>query len=152
MKTKLYLSLSLGLLIFSFLGFTPKTEKAGQVMIYGIVYTNACTSSETYQHYTYNLVNPEIYSKEMDKMKLELQQKYPNAKRIKVGSSKFDLGSSATNMCIIKWTNNNNKCSYDVLWIQFGITEQDALDRAIKHKKEWADSKANHSVLEQKYW
>ena len=149
MKTKLLSLLGL-LIIFSAFSFRSKTDKDGLVMIYGVVYTTACKSSETYQHYEYKVVSEAVYNAEATKMKLELQKTYPAAKRIKVSSSKFDFGNSATDMCILKWTNTNNGCSYDVVWVQFGTSEQDAVDRAVKHKKEWADNKANYVVLVQK--
>ena len=127
-------------------------QKTNQVMIYGIAYTTACKSNETYQNYRYKLVPESNYSNAMELMKKELIDQFPNATRIKVGSSKFDYGNSATNMCIIRWTNTNNNCQYFVLSVHFGKTEQEALDKAISHKKEWANKDAPYNIQDQKYW
>lgn len=150
MKTKLILSLSLAFALATIFAF--KNKQSNHVMIYGIAYTTACKSSETYQNYRYKLVLESSYNTAMELMKKEIQNQFPNATRIKVGSSKYDYGSSATNMCIIKWTNTINNCQYPVLSVHFGKTEQEALDKAIEHKKEWADRDAAYSILVQKYW
>lgn len=155
MKTKTFrnvafvaASISMFFLIMSFKG----KEKIDQVMIYGIAYTTACKLSETYQNYRYKLVPESNYTVAMELMKKELQNQFPTATRIKVGSSKYDYGASATNMCIIRWTNTNKNCQYFVLSVHFGKTEQEALDKAISHKKEWADKDAPYNIQDQKYW
>lgn len=76
---------------------------------------------------------------------------YPKATRIRMGSSASDY-STASNVCVIKWVNNSNNCSYNVISVLFGKTRQEAFDKAIALKKEWADNNANYSILEQKYW
>jgi hypothetical protein len=138
-------------IVSSTLSFRPK-ENIAQVMIYGIVYTTACNSYETYQHYRYKLVPESSYNAERNVMRKELESRYPNAKRIRVESSRYDYGSAATNMCIIKWTNTKNNCQYDVLSVHFGKTEQEALNKATSHKSEWADRGAPSSIVIQKYW
>ena len=67
-------------------------------------------------------------------------------------SSKFDFGTSATNMCVIKWGKVNNNCGYDVVSVHFGTTEADALNRAIKHKNLWAGNNVSYSIMTQTYW
>lgn len=149
MKTKLIL---LSLIFALATTFAFKNKQSNQVMIYGIAYTTACKSSETYQNYRHRLVPESNYNTAMELMKKEIQNQFPNATRIKVGSSKYDYGSSASNMCIIKWVNTSNNCQYSVLSVHFGKTEQEALDKANSHKKEWADRDATSSILVQKYW
>ena len=120
-------------------------------MIYGGVYKTACKSNTTYEHYELKPVQASIASKEIELMRLDLIKRFPNTpqEKIKVKSSK-DLFGSATNVCVITWTNTGNNCSYDVLYVQFGISKEDAYNRALKHKKETADNvDATTKILEE---
>jgi hypothetical protein len=128
----------------------PRTT-TNQVMVFGIVYTNQC-NSEAYEFFSSKLVDEGNYYQEQKDLETNLKREYPNAKRIRTGSSKFDFGSSATNMCVIKWKGGNSNCSYDVVSVHFGTTEADALNRAIKHKNMWGGTNVSYSIMTQKYW
>jgi hypothetical protein len=130
---------------------TKKQSATDQVMIYGIVYTNQC-NSEAYEYYTYKVVGESSYHQEERNMESKLRNDYPNAKRIKVGSSRFDYGKSATNMCIIKWQVKGNNCTYHFAAAYFGKSESDALNNAISKKNTWAGQNASYSILIEKYW
>lgn len=151
MKTKRNLLLALIALVITMSSFIIPKSTTTQVMVYGIVYTNQC-NSEAYEYYTYKVVNESNYQQEQRNMESELKSDYPNAKRIKVSSSRYDYGASATNMCIIKWQVNNNNCSYQYAAAYFGKTESEALNNAINKKNTWAGQNANYSILTQKYW
>lgn len=127
------------------------SKAVNKVMVYGLVYTNKC-NTEAYEYFSYKVVDASNYYQEEKALEAELKNEYPNAKKIRVGSSKFDFGTSATNMCVIKWGKENNNCGYDVVSVHFGTTEADALNRAIKHKNMWAGSNASYSIMTQIYW
>ncbi len=128
-----------------------KIATSNQIMLYGIAYTKQC-NSEVYRTYTTKLIDADDYYEEKEKMESYLENGYPNSSRVKVSSSKFDFGTSATNMCIIKWTKKNNDCYYDVLYVAFGTSQQDAYSRAEKQKNSYGGVNANYMILDQKYW
>lgn len=148
MKTKLILSISLMFALAIIFAF--KNKQSDLVMIYGVVYTDKCNSENSFSYLT-ETVSKDNYYAEQQKMKKKLQSWYPDATRIRMGSSASDY-STATNVCVIKWVNNSNNCSYNVISVLFGKTRQEALDKAIALKKEWAQANATYSILEQKYW
>jgi len=148
MKAKQILSL---VLVFALAtGFAFKNKQSNTVMIYGVVYTDKCNSENAHSYLT-KVVSRDNYYAEQQEMKKKLQDWYPNATRIRMGSSASDYGT-ASNVCVIKWTNNNNNCSYNVISVLFGKTQQEAINKAISHKKEWADANSPYTILEQKYW
>ncbi|TDO99097.1 hypothetical protein [Flavobacterium sp. 245] len=151
MKKRSLYATTLLLLLITMSSFVLKNNANEQVMIYGLVYSNRC-NTETYEFFSHKLVDASNYYQEEKDLETTLKSKYPNAKRIRVGSSKFDFGKSASNMCVIKWAKENNNCGYDVVSVHFGTTEADALNRAIKHKNLWAGSNASYTILMQKYW
>lgn len=152
MKTKRNLLLVFIVLVITMSSFIMKPQSTiGQVMVYGIVYSNQC-NSEAFEYYTYKVVGESNYQQEQRNMESELRDDYPNAKRIKVSSSRYDYGSSATNMCIIKWQTKSNNCSYEFASVSFGKTESEALNNAINKKNTWGGQNANYSILTQKYW
>ncbi|MDP3916228.1 MAG: hypothetical protein Q8R96_21080 [Bacteroidota bacterium] len=122
-----------------------------KVMLFGFVYMQKCNSEEV-EYHTELLVDESSYVEESKKLETELTKEHPNAKRITVGSSKFDYGSSATNMCLIKWRGGSKACGYYVLSISFGKTQQDALNNAMKKKNTYADSNVAFEIVEQKFW
>lgn len=133
-------------------GFTKSTTNAGQVMLFGFVYMSKCNSAEV-EYHTEQLVDETNYQEDAKKLEAALNEKYPNAKKIKVGSSKFDYGSSATNMCLIKWRGGSKTCSYYVFSISFGKTQQEALNNAMKRKKlNEQERDAYYEIVEQKFW
>jgi hypothetical protein len=138
---------------FIFLSFTKETRKAasGQIMLYGVAYTAQC-NTEAYKTYTYQLIDTADYNKEKQNLEAQLNNWEPNATRIRVSSSKYDFGESATNMCVIKWSKKSNNCSYEVVYVAFGSSHEDALNRAIKQKNSYGGSDVSYSILENKYW
>lgn len=129
----------------------PRIAASSQIMLYGVAYTTQC-NTEAYKTYTHQLIDPADYNKEKQIMEAQLNNWEPNATRIRVSSSKYDFGESATNMCVVKWSKKSNNCTYEVVYVAFGTSQQDALDRAIKQKNSYAGSDANYSILENKYW
>jgi hypothetical protein len=131
--------------------FWGNPTNASQVMLFGFVYMQKCNSEEV-EYHTELLVVESGFREESKKLEAALATEYPNAKRIKVGCSKIDYGSSATNMCLIKWLGGSKACSYYVFSISFGKTQQDALNNAMKKKNTYADKNAAYEIVEQKYW
>jgi len=138
------------ILLAIFFGFSSKTDQNSSVMIYGIVYNDHC-NSEAFEHFTSKLVSSENYYKEQQSLESYLKKEYPNARKIRTGSSKFDY-STATNMCVIKWQSGSSKCAYDVVSVLFGKKESEALNNAINHKNKWAGSNVNYTIVKQTYW
>lgn len=152
MKKKFNLIATALIVLLTMSSFVLKNKQASnKVVVYGLVYTNKC-NTEAFEYFSHKLVNANNYYQEEKKLESELRSEYPNAKRIRVGSSRFDFGTSARNMCVIKWGKQNNNCGYDVVSVHFGTTESDALNRAIKHKNLWAGSNASYSFVTQTYW
>ncbi len=152
MKTKKVLLPLLALLILTLTSFVLKPKATpSQVMVYGIVYTNQC-NSEAYEYFTYKTVAESDYQQAQRNMESLLRDEYPNAKRIKVSSSRYDYGNSATNMCVIKWKSKNNNCTYEFASVSFGKTEAEALNKAIDKKNMWAGQNASYVIISQKYW
>lgn len=152
MKKKRNLLLTLTVLVLTMSSFIVKPKSvSNQVMVYGIVYTNQC-NSEAFEYYTYKVVEESNYQQEQRNVESELRNDYPNAKRIKVSSSRYDYGSSATNMCIIKWQVKGYNCTYQYAAAYFGKSESDALNNAISKKNTWAGQNASYSILIEKYW
>lgn len=128
-----------------------KTKSSGEVMIYGVMYINKC-GREASMTYATKVVSANNVTRAKAEFKSQLEDSYPNASRIRVSSSDFDFGISASNSCVISWTKTNNNCSYKVISVLFGRTEQEALDKAIKHKNTWAGSNTSHTIEKQIYW
>lgn len=127
------------------------TTKATRVMLFGFVYFQKCNSEEV-QHYRKLLVDEDSYDEELKIMEAKLNEDYPNAKRIMVGSSKFEYGSGVDHMCLIKWKAGSKTCSYFVHSISFGKTQKEALNNALNKKNTYANKKAVYEIVEQKYW
>jgi hypothetical protein len=127
------------------------TTKSTRVMLYGFVYFQKCNSEEV-QHYRKLLVDEDSYDEELKIMEAKLNEDYPNAKRIMVGSSKFEYGSGVDHMCLIKWRSGSKACGYFVHSISFGKTQKEALNNALDKKNTYADKKAAYEIVEQKYW
>lgn len=150
-RTNVLLLLLLILVAMSSFDSNRKIKFSNQVMVYGLVYTNHC-NSEAYEFFSSKLVDANNYYEEQKKIEAYLKSAYPNAKKIRTGSSKHDFGNTASNMCVIKWQSGNINCSYDVVSVHFGITQADALNRAIKHKNTWGGANVGYSIMTQKYW
>ena len=131
--------------------FWGNTTKTTRVMVYGYVYFQKCNSEEV-QYYRKLLVDEDSYQEESKNMEEKLNEDYPNAKRIMVGSSKFEYGSGVDHMCLIKWRAGSKACSYFVHSISFGKTQKEALNNALNKKNTYADKKAAYEIVEQKYW
>lgn len=125
-------------------------KESGQVMLYGYVYGTTCNSEVVIAHTT-RLVNADVYQQEVKNMETELHNANSGAK-IKVGNSKYDYGPSAKNMCMIKWQSGTAQCKYWVTTVSFGKTQQEALDKAMKKKNDYAARNAEYSIVEEKYW
>ncbi|PRZ23309.1 hypothetical protein [Flavobacterium granuli] len=152
MNTKRNLLLTAIVLVITMSSFIIKPKSiTNQVIIYGLVYSNQC-NSDAYEFFSSKLVDVNNYYQEQKDLEAYLKSEYPNAKRIKMGSSKYDFGATASNMCVIKWKGGTTNCSYDVVSVHFGTTETDALNRAIKHKNMWGGSNVSYSIMTQKYW
>jgi hypothetical protein len=153
MKSKNKLLVTLAVLLITLSSFIVKnnSNQSNQVMLYGVVYTTKC-NTEASMTFVTKLVSANNYNADQDDFKKQLQTWYPNASRIRVSSSKYDYGNSASNSCVISWTKNNNNCSYKVISVCFGKTEQEALNKAIDLKNTWAGSNTNYNIEEQKYW
>lgn len=145
-KTINYSFLIIVLLIST--SFALKRNAEGQVMVYGIVTTTQC-SSDGYYTYKYKIVDADDEYSAKTALKNDLENQYPSGK-VRVSSSKYDFGASASNVCILKWQKKNNGCGYNVLIFSFGKTEDDAYNRAETKKKTWADAGASSSVVEQR--
>jgi hypothetical protein len=130
---------------------TKEKGLPSQVMVYGLVYSNQC-NSEAYEFFSSKLVDVNNYYQEQKDLEAYLKSEYPNAKRIRMGSSKYDFGATASNMCVIKWKGGTTNCSYDVVSVHFATTEAEALNKAIKHKNMWGGSTVSYSIMTQKYW
>ena len=134
------------------LALSPKKNVDNQVMIYGIVYMQEC-NSESYQYFTNELVDASNYYVKQKEMETRLRKSHPNAKKIRVGSSKNDYGTSATNMCVIQWEKEaSNFCYYKVVAVAFGKSQSEASNNAIEKKDTWGGKNTNYSILESKYW
>lgn len=134
--------------------FMVKQNSTAQnrVMIYGVVYNDKqCPGGEASIAYATKMVSSDSYAVKTE-FQNELKASYPNSTRVRVSSSSYDYSSSATNSCVISWMKTNNNCSYKVISVLFGKTQQEALDKAIKHKNTWAGSNTNYTIEEQKYW
>lgn len=150
MKTTRTLLPFLMLLVITLSSFITKEKKyEGQVMIYGLVYINQC-NSEAFEYFSYRRVDASNYYEEQKKLETFLKNKYPNAMRVRTGSSRYDF-STATNMCVIKWRGGTNNCSYDVVSVHFGTSQADAYNRAISHKNSWAGSNTSFTIMYQEY-
>lgn len=131
---------------------SPKKNTDNQVMIYGIVYTQEC-SNQSFQYFTNELVDADNYYEKQNEMEADLWKSHPKAKKIKMGSSKSEYGSSATNMCVIQWKKEGSSfCLYNVVTVSFGKSQSEALEKAIKTKNDWAGKETNYTILESKYW
>jgi hypothetical protein len=152
MKKSLILTAIVVISIFCF-SFIVKTKNtnSNQIMLYGIAYGKQC-NSEAYMYYTYRLIDADDSYSEKENMQSDLEDWYPNATKIKVSTSKFDYGQSASNMCIIKWTNKSANCYYDVIYVAFGANQQDAYNRAEKQKNSYGGYDVSYQILDQKYW
>lgn len=148
MKTRLLLSLSVTIMLLANLSFVSKTEQ--RVMVYGIVYKNACISHQAYQTYYADLCPKSSSQAAKEYLEKKIAQEYPGAEK-RVKSSDYFL-STATNMCVIRWTNITNKCQYQVLSIHFGISKQQARDKAISNKNENADKGASYEIVQEEEW
>lgn len=149
-KTLILGAIALLLVLSSAFGTKEKTEN--RVLIYGIVYTQEC-NSESYQYFSHELVDAGNYPEKQKELESRLWKAYPNAKKIKMGSSKYDYGGSATNMCVIQWEKEGRKgCFFKVISISFGKSQTEADNKAIEKKNTWAGIHTSHSIIEQKYW
>ncbi len=129
-----------------------KSMNADTVMVYGIVYVEKC-NSEAYRYYAYEYANGDNYNDKQTKLKESLERDYPNAKRIRVGSSKKDFGNSAKGMCIIKWQKTGqNNCKYEFAAAYFGESGSDAYSKAMNEKNKWAGKDAYYTMLEEISW
>lgn len=143
-------AMALMLVVTSAFITNEKTEN--QVMIYGIVYTQEC-NNESYLYFTNELVDASNYYEKQNEMETRLWKSHPNAKKIRVGSSKNDYGTSATNMCVIQWEKEaSNYCYYKVVAVAFGKSQSEASNNAINKKNTWAGKNTNYVVLESRYW
>jgi hypothetical protein len=153
MKSRRKLVLILAVLVITMSSFIVKSKlnPYQQVMIYGIVYDNKC-NSEAAIGYSTMLVSIDNYNAEQINLEKQLKSWYPHATKIKVNSSKYSYGNKASNSCVISWMKNNNNCSYKVISICFGATQQEAFNKAIALKNSYAGSKTDYNIEEQKYW
>lgn len=152
MKTKITLLPILIFLVITLSSVTPKRESStAKVIVYGIVYVQEC-NFEAFGGMTYNIVEASSYKEAQRTMEASLKTQYPNAKRIRISSSRYDYGKSATNMCIIRWESKMYKCSYEVVSIYFGKTEAEALNTAIEEKNAWAGKGVSYSIIKQVAW
>lgn len=152
MKTTL--KLFLVVLVFGFTTAFVTNEKAKTsetVMVYGIVYVDRC-GSEAYQYYAYEFANTDNYYQVQTELKATLERNYPNAERIRVSSSKYDYGSEAKAMCIIKWQRESNDCYYEFAAVYFGETSSEASNKAISEKNKWAGTNSNYTILKTHNW
>lgn len=133
------------------LSFVEKKSNENRVMVYGIVYTTQCNSN-SYFAYEYKLVEDREVAQAKTDMENYFEQTYPNRK-FRIGTSSFDYGPSATNVCIYTWEKKEyNGCTYTVMAFQFGKTETEAYERAVKNKNTWGGENARMRIVEQKYW
>jgi len=144
-------SIVMASILFLSFGFVKEETIENRVMIYGIVYNSAC-GTETVQTYYTKLVDASDVNEAYKQMKEYLEIGWPNAKRIQVGSSKFDYGTDASNMSILKWKAGNSNCEYTVYVVAFGTTEGEALNNAIRTKNSAAGESVSYEMVEQKYW
>jgi hypothetical protein len=154
MKNKLLFTL-LFVFVFPLLKGQTQFKTSEQMMLYGIAYKKCGNQRETYLFHMHKLVNIKEYTKKMrDKFEIQLKEMAPGADRVRISTSKFDFGPSASNMCIIKWVNNFKDCDQEVLYFAFDTTEEGAYNRAIKQKNIWAENvkKTQFSIVESKYW
>jgi hypothetical protein len=129
----------------------PRNAVSNQIMLYGVAYNKQC-NSDAFRAYSTKKIDINDFIEEKVKMESYLENGYPNSSRIRVSSSKYDFGESATNMCIIKWTKKSNDCYYSVLYVAFGTSHQDALNSAIKQKDSYGGQNAEYSIVTNEYW
>ncbi|MDQ3072604.1 MAG: hypothetical protein M3Q97_05015 [Bacteroidota bacterium] len=129
--------------------FTTKQEST-QVMLYGYVYGTMC-NTEVVDNWQTRLVSAENYSESANEMENELMADNPGA-NVRVGSSRYDYGPSADHMCLIQWQSGSKDCKYWVFSISFGQTQEEALNKAMSKKNEWANADAQYNIVSQKYW
>ena len=130
--------------------FMPKKEQNSLVLIYGLVYFDKC-NSEAFEHFRLEIVSSENYYKKQQQLEAELKSDYPNAKKIRTNSSKFDY-ATAKSVCVIKWRSGSSKCSYDVASVIFGKTKAEAMSNAISHKNKWAGANVDYTILKEESW
>lgn len=121
-----------------------------QVLVYGIVEAKQC-GSLGYYGYTKKLVKADEVAQTKKSLREKLTADNPT-KKVRVGDSKFDFGPEARYMTALKWTVKNEGCSYDVLVIEFGKTQEQALGNATSRKDSYAGKKTPYSIVEQTYW
>lgn len=133
------------------LSFKTNSPDKDKVYLYGLVYNSACEGNEeTTGDWTTAMSDKANYKADMDKMKRNLERENPKATRIKIGSSYFDYGDEASNMCIIKITNESRNCVSRSYIVAFGTTQPDARRNAEKAAKEAGHT--NYDIVTQKYW
>jgi hypothetical protein len=120
-------------------------------MLYGIVYEENCVI-KAYKTFQCKLINESDAYAEKENLSSELNKKFPKATDLRVNTSKSDYGSSATNICVIKWQVKGYKCNYEFAAAYFGKSESEALNKAIFEKNKFAGKNASYTILEQIYW
>lgn len=113
--------------------------------IYAIVYEKVCTG-ESAATFVHQAVAKAGYAQKMKEWQHDLQSKYPNAKRIKVGSSFHEYGKSAKYIYAIKYTATPGSCPKDVITVKFGQTQDEASSSVYKVKNAVAP-KASETIL-----
>lgn len=121
------------------------------VAVYGIVFDKACGSGETMSFKGFQLVEADQYRSALKTMKASLEERYPNAKRIHVGSSRFDFGPNASHMSVVQWQ-SGSKCRVNVVIVKFGRTQSEAMEACLKVKRGSSGKNEPHTILENRYW
>jgi hypothetical protein len=144
---KLTIYLVVMLVSFTMSSASSTTQNPSRVVVYGVVYVKTC-NSEVPTYYRYKIVNASDLQAERADLKSRLENDYPTALRIRMGSSSFDFGTSARAMLVYNFSKTLNNCSYKVLMIQFGSDSADAYQRAVKNKNTWGGQSASMSTME----
>ena len=150
MKPRTYISF----FIFIVFGILP-AEAQKKVAVYGIVYDNTCGFESTSSFKGFQLVEADQYRSALKAMKASLKERYPNAKNIHVGSSRFEFGANASHMSVIQWQINlawRKTCRVNVVVVKFGRTQSEAMEACLKAKRGSSGKNEPHTILENRYW
>ena len=115
------------------------------VMVYAIAWDSQCGGNSL--AYATQMADSSNYSAARNALKERMEAKYPNAKGVRAGSSKFEFGNNAGAVSVIEIDNSSASCRSKAIIVQFGVDVADASARAAKKA-----GKRPFKTLEQQYF